>query len=165
MSYCSMLKTNAVRASHGWPFSLGNRPRSSRANGGTVVLNQNLAPARSPDGVPLSQAERTKIARDSTLAAALIRGADKTRFSTLITSLDNQFSNGRDEYPTDLTSAYGLLISYKTPTNATLQTRVSNYKSEEASVGTQATTTTAESSALTFAQRTAKFAGSNGVLH
>ena len=113
-------------------------------HGGTVVLNQNLAPDRSPDGVPLSQAERTKIARDSTLAAAHIRGADKTRFGTLITNLDNQFSNGRDEYPTDLTSAYGLLISYKTPTNATRQTRVSNYNNEEASVGTQATTTTAE---------------------
>ena len=134
-------------------------------HGGTVVLNQNLAPGRAPDGRPLSQAEQTKIARDSTLAVALLRGADKTRFGTLITSLDNQFSNGRDKYPADLTSAYGLLVSYNTPTNATWQVRVSHYNNEEASVGTQATTTTAEITALAFAQRSASVTGSNGVLH
>ena len=51
---------------------------------------------------------RTKIARDCTLGAALIRGADRTRFGTLQTTLENQFCNGKDEYPTDLTSAYGM---------------------------------------------------------
>jgi hypothetical protein len=65
-------------------------------HGGTVVLNPNLAPNRALDGTPLSAAERMKISRDCTLAAALLRGADKTRYGSLITSLDNQFSNGKD---------------------------------------------------------------------
>jgi hypothetical protein len=59
-------------------------------HGGTLVLNIDLAPETGPDGRQQSQAERMKIARDCTLGAALIRGADKTRFGTLQTNLENQ---------------------------------------------------------------------------
>ena len=72
-------------------------------HGGTLVLNLDLAPETAPDGRQLSQEERKRIARDCTLGAALIRGADRTRFGTLQTNLENQFCNGKDEYPTDLT--------------------------------------------------------------
>ena len=54
-------------------------------HGGTLILNLNMArPETALDGRQLcSEVERKKIARDCTLAAALIRGADKTRFGTL----------------------------------------------------------------------------------
>ena len=134
-------------------------------HGGTVVLNPALAPESDGLGNKLSSTERTKIARDATLAAALIRGADKSRFGTLITALSNQFSNGKDEYPTDLTSAYGLLVSNRTPTNVQRPTRLTQ-ANDDRSHSTQSTAPTSDGSALTFAQRSAAgVPGTNGVLH
>jgi hypothetical protein len=130
-----------------------------------------LAPDKALDGTPLTAAERMKIARDCTLAAALIRGADKTRSGSLITSLDNQFSNGKDEYPTDLTTTYGVLVSYKTPLDAapsqtsTRPARTNPYGTDANSIATQSTVATADSSGMTFAQRSTPTAGTNGVLH
>ena len=85
-------------------------------HGGTIVLNPDLAPTHdAPDCNALSQPERDKIARNCTLGAALIRGADKERYGTLIQSLKNRFSSGRDEYPTDLTSAYSFAYHVPNP--------------------------------------------------
>ena len=137
-------------------------------HGGTLVLNIDLGSETALDGRKLSQEERKKIARDCTLAAALIRGADKTRFGTLQTNLENQYCNGKDEYPTDLTSAYGMLATYRMPSNAprpspALYTSRSN---DDNSVHTQSTAPTSESSGITFAQRSATSTpGTNGVLH
>ena len=112
-------------------------------HGGTLVLNLDLAPETALDGTKLSETERKKIARDSTLAAALIRGADRTRFGTLQTNLLNQYSNGKDEYPTDLTSAYGMLATYQTPSNLPRPPRApqssSRNPADDQSVSTHAT--------------------------
>ena len=136
-------------------------------HGGTLVLNPNLAPETAPDGRKLSQTERTKIARDCTLGAALIRGADQTRFGTLQTTLENQFCNGKDEYPTDITSAYGMLATYRTPSNAPRPHQNPHTRtSDDASTSTMATAPTSDSSGVTFAQRsTAGVPGTNGILH
>jgi hypothetical protein len=55
--------------------------------------------------------------RDLFLASLCIQNADRVRFGTLIAHLDNHFLLGRNEYPTDLTAAQGLLTNYQTPTN------------------------------------------------
>jgi len=120
--------------------------------GGTVAENFTLVPATAPDGTTRTQAQRTTMARDQTLAIAFIRGVDPTRYGTLVTDLSNQYAMGIDNYPSDLTSAYGLVVNYKTPTNERAR---------------HVPTTTApqhEGSAMTFAQL-GPIAGSNGVLH
>jgi hypothetical protein len=96
-------------------------------DGGTFVENYRLASSTGPGGAPKTEIERRSAARDETLAMALIRGADPTRYGTLITELSNQFALGRNDYPADLNSAYSLLVNYRTPTNAqAMDIRVTN---------------------------------------
>ncbi len=59
-------------------------------HGGTFVENYMLAAATAPDGMARTESERRNAARDETLAMALIRGADPTRYGTLIAELSNQ---------------------------------------------------------------------------
>jgi hypothetical protein len=130
-------------------------------HGGNVAENYTLIPEVDDDGVTYSENDRKEIARDRTLAITLIRGADRTRYGTLLAELSNQYAMGKDEYPnTDLSSAYSLLVNYRTPTNA--RTR---------NVPTTASTTSTsgpEASAMTFAQKALKamtMAGTDGVTH
>ena len=136
-------------------------------HGGTIVLNPDLAPTHDANSRELSQFERDKIAWDGTLGAVLIRGADKERYGTLIQSLKNRFSSGKDEYPTDLTSAYSLLTTYRNPANTmSRQVRASNTGTyDDQSVVTQATASMSESSGVGFAQHGAGVPGTNGVPH
>ena len=132
--------------------SVTNYMEVLRSHIDTVEYNIDIAPETAMDGRKLSETDRKKIARDCcTLAAALIRGADRTRFSTLQTNLENQYSNGKDEYPTDLTSAYGMLATYRTPINAPRPPRgalsFSRSSDNPQSTSTQVTMTTAESTA------------------
>jgi hypothetical protein len=67
----------------------------------------------------MSEVRRKEIARDKTLAAALMRGADPTRYGALLADLSNARSRkDGDEYPTDINAAYSLLANYKNPVNA-----------------------------------------------
>ena len=43
----------------------------------------------------------------------MIRGADPTKYGTLIADLSNQFVKGKDEYPKDMASAESLLEVYE----------------------------------------------------
>lgn len=74
-------------------------------HGGSVVYNPNLAPETNAQGTTSTDSERKAAARDQTLAVALIRGADPTRYGTLIAELANQYTMGTDRYPNDITSA------------------------------------------------------------
>jgi hypothetical protein len=129
-------------------------------HGGTLALNPNLAPEFKDDGTKYTTEERATIAHDCTLAAALIRGSDPTRYGTLVADLANQHSKGKDEYPTDVLSAFGLLVNYQTPTNATR-----NQRNNSTSTSNTTTTTSPEGSGMIFAQRGTSVAGTNGVLH
>jgi hypothetical protein len=84
-------------------------------HGGTFVENYRLASEFGPDEAPRTEEERRNASKDETLAMALIRGADPTRYGTLLAKLLNQFAIGRNNYPIDLSSAYGLLVNYRTP--------------------------------------------------
>jgi hypothetical protein len=86
-------------------------------HGGTIVANYMLADAADSGGNVRSDAARREVAKQETLAMALLRGADQSKFGTLLDHLSNQYASGQDEYPKDLTSAYSLLVHYRTPTN------------------------------------------------
>ena len=59
--------------------------------------------------------KRFKIARNHTLALAILRRANCRCFGILRANLENQFSRGNDQYPTNLTAAYSLLVNFKPP--------------------------------------------------
>jgi hypothetical protein len=113
--------------------------------GGTFAMSHELVPVLAEDGKERSDAERKTIARETTLAIALIKGADPTRYGMLITGFANAYAMGRDEYPTDLSGAYGALVNYKTPENA----RVRNANTTLLPTSNSSP----EASAHTFAQR------------
>ncbi len=59
-----------------------------------IAESHKLVEERDENGNELSVEERTKLARDRTLAVALIRGADPTRYGTLIAELANDYAAG-----------------------------------------------------------------------
>lgn len=126
-------------------------------HGGTVAENHELIPIKADDGTERSTDQRKALARDRTLAIALIRGSDRTRYGTLIDDLSNQYAMGKDDYPSDITSAYSLLVNYRTPTNA-------RSRQTEAPASNQTAGRSPEASAMAFTQRGA-VAGTNGVIH
>jgi Zinc knuckle len=130
--------------------------------GGTFAMSHELVPQSDDQGRERTDEERRTIARDTTLAIALIKGADPTRYGTLITAFANSFAMGKDEYPTDLSAAYGVLVNYKTPENARPR-NASGVSAQPSSTST----TSPESSALTFAQRgvTPPTPGSSGAVN
>ena len=128
-------------------------------HGGTVAVNFKLIGATAEDGTPRSDAKRQEMARERTIATALIRNADPSRYGTLITDLANQYAMHKDNYPTDITSAKSLLVMYKTPAN--VSQRHGNQQRQQ-----QPTTTNNDAlSGLTLAQRAAiAVAGTDGSL-
>jgi Zinc knuckle len=73
------------------------------------------------DNGMLNVATRTLKARGCTIAMAFLRGADARRYANLWSDLANQQTRGNDQYPTDLTEAYALLVNYHTPNQARQQ--------------------------------------------
>ncbi|KAI2513612.1 hypothetical protein MHU86_752 [Fragilaria crotonensis] len=126
-------------------------------HGGNVAANYELIPAIDRAGNARSIEARKDIARERTLGIALIRSADASRYGTLITDLANQYAKGKDEYPTDVVAAKSLLVMYKTPTNAPTNRSGTASRSQPAA--------SPEATAMTFAQRNALVAGTNGVTH
>ena len=49
------------------------------------------------------------------VSVAFLKGADKKKYGSLWSELENNFTRGKDEYPSDLTGAYNVLLNYKTP--------------------------------------------------
>ena len=58
--------------------------------------------------------EISKTVRDYTLGAALILGADPSRYSNMIRGLKNASLAGRDEWPKNVTEAYNYLSKWET---------------------------------------------------
>ena len=52
-------------------------------------------------------------ARNRSLALSFLKRADKARYGSLWTELDNQYKRGTDQYPKDLTAAYNMLLNYR----------------------------------------------------
>jgi hypothetical protein len=124
--------------------------------GGTISESFELIPETDDDGEERDQAARQALARAKTLGICAIRGADPQRYGSLITELANQHAMGHDNYPSDLTAAYGLLVNYQTPRNSG-PARVPQAQGPAAPDPTP-------SEGLMFAQTT-QVAGNNGVVH
>ncbi|KAI2508903.1 Reverse transcriptase (RNA-dependent DNA polymerase) [Fragilaria crotonensis] len=130
-------------------------------HGGTVGANHTLVPEIGSDGLPRDVQSRKALAREQTLAMALIRSSDRSRYGTLITDLGNQYASGGDEYPTDVVTAKSLLVTYKTPINAPATNRNANTRGVQQAASPEA-------SAMTFAQRSTSSVtvpGTNGLTH
>ena len=56
---------------------------------------------------------RVPAARDRFLAYVFLQGSDKTRFGELVVELENQHTYGNDNFPSNLTMAYNLLVNYR----------------------------------------------------
>ena len=129
-------------------------------HGGSFVTNSALANTSDSTGRTRTAAELEEAGRQETLAMALLRGADRTRYGTLLDHLANQFASGRDEYPKDLTAAYSLLVHYKTPSNARTRPTGTNNSSSTNSTPISSTPDhnaappSSGASALTFTQGT-----------
>jgi hypothetical protein len=63
--------------------------------------------------------ETRRVGKENYLAMALIRAADKSRYSRLMDDLMNQFTMGHKNYPINITAAYNLLINYRVTTQST----------------------------------------------
>jgi hypothetical protein len=129
-----------------------------KSHGGTVAANHELVTELSEDGRLCSIDKRKQLARERTLAIAIaiIRGADGSRYGKLISDLANQYTMGRDKYPSDVVSAKSLLVCYKTPVNA--------HANRGGATRTQPSACP-EDSAMTFAPSSAIVDGTNGVTH
>jgi hypothetical protein len=54
-----------------------------------------------------------KVGEDKYLGMALVKGADRVRYSLLMDDIINQFTMGHNNYPQNVTAAYNLLINYR----------------------------------------------------
>jgi hypothetical protein len=141
-----------------------------RFHGGSVAEKIDSVSMFDATGGERTVAQREEIATEETLAMLMIRGADPTKYGTLIADLSNQFVKGKDEYPKDMASAESLLELYESPVN---QTATTAHRQPARSTATTARTTGSEGNALTFAQQgvsyaervAASVAGTDGVVH
>jgi hypothetical protein len=60
-------------------------------------------------------AERKKSSRDQHVSIMFLNRSDQRHYGTLWADLANQFARGNNQYPTDLTEAYSLLVNYEPP--------------------------------------------------
>ena len=114
------------------------------------LLNATVAVSAGADNAT----KRLKIARDRSLALAILKRADRCCFGTLWTDLENQFSRGNDQYPTNLAAAYSLLVNLKPPKR---DEPGRNPRSQEPSVE--------EEDGIIFMQAGGVIAGADGVTH
>ncbi|KAI2493285.1 Reverse transcriptase (RNA-dependent DNA polymerase) [Fragilaria crotonensis] len=125
-------------------------------HGGTIAVNYKLIPAVNEDGTAVTNDDRRSRAYEKTLAIALITGSDPSRYGTLVAHLSNQYAMGRDEYPSNVTAAYNLLVNYRTPENTTRP------RQQQAAPNATGTTRSDTGSGMTFAQQ-GSVAGNNGL--
>lgn len=88
------------------------------SHGGSVDINLGMVAENDKHGDPIPLETRMIMGREGSMATAIIRGADKSKYGSLVTSLANDYAKGRDEYPIDALGAQALLVHYKTPVNA-----------------------------------------------
>ena len=62
--------------------------------------------------------EATKIARDRFLGYAFLRCSDPNRYNKFMTHMSNQYNVGQNQFPEDITAAYGMILHYKSDTKS-----------------------------------------------
>jgi hypothetical protein len=59
--------------------------------------------------------ERAKSSRNRYIGMIFLAKSDRRRYGILWADLENQFARGNNQYPKELTEAYGMLVNYKPP--------------------------------------------------
>ena len=127
--------------------------------GGAVGYDPGLIEAVGGSG---SVATKAKKARGKALALAFLKRADRTRYGSLWTDLENQYTRGNDQYPDDLTEAYNMLVSYKADAKPARQNN--NNRRGNGGSGPAPTAAPTDVAGMTFAQA-GLIAGSDGITH
>jgi len=91
-------------------------------------------------------------AKKKSVAIGFLKRANRKRFGGLWSDLENLFTRGQDDYPSDLTGAYNLLLNYKAPPSSYQGRRDQSNDYEEVS-------------GITFLQNGTPVAGSDGATH
>jgi hypothetical protein len=81
--------------------------------GQRVYLYQVVIPPNLPEQQRQQLIHQTQTREEAMKAMAFLNKLDRSRFGSLLDELENAFQFGRDEYPTDLTSAYSLACRYR----------------------------------------------------
>ena len=58
-------------------------------------------------------ARKSLAARNRSITKSFFKRADKSRYGSLWTDLENQYTRGINQYPRDLTRAYTILLDYR----------------------------------------------------
>jgi len=138
---------------------------------GSIAERTSAVPNLDPDGVERTEVQREEIASEETLAMRMIRGADLTKYRTLVADLANQFVKGKDEYPKIMASAATMLELYESPFNQPVWAWPPRNPGASvcAAISAEASAMTfmhAAGGRATYEQRvTASIAGTDGVLH
>jgi hypothetical protein len=85
------------------------------------------------------------------MAMGFIKRADRKVYGGLCSELENNYTRGHDQYPEDLTSAYGLLLNYKAPPPT-------RFNKQEEQINE-------EGMGLSFLQNKSSVPGTDGVIH
>ena len=101
--------------------------------------------------------KKTAAARNRSLALSFMKRADKTRYGTLWTDLENQYTRGTDQYPKDLTAAYNMLLNYRRQTNGNERQRQRVFTDGEQDEDVQ--------TEMSFLQNQTAVMGTDGVTH
>jgi hypothetical protein len=91
-------------------------------------------------------------AKQKYVAIGFLKRADRKRYGGLWSDLENQFTQGTDDYPSNLTGAYNLLLDYTAPPSQQYGRRKNRAEEEEIS-------------GITFLQSSAPVPGTNGATH
>ena len=104
-------------------------------HGGTLILSD--APSHSM-GTKAQQTKNKEATRQAFLAMLFLRNSDQARYGPLLLEMSNHYAAGRDLYPKDITTAYSLLLEYKTPyTQPRSRPPDNNRQSDAASINRQ----------------------------
>ena len=87
-----------------------SKPDGTEENYAELILNYNL--------------KKAVAARNRSLALSFLKRADKSRYGTLWTDLENHYTRGTDQYPKDLTAAYNMLLNYRRQHNGSERQRL-----------------------------------------
>jgi hypothetical protein len=107
--------------------------------------------------------ERVKAARNQLIGMMFIDRADRRRYGTLSADLENQFAPGNDQYPRDLTEAYGMLVNYKSPFQA--KNMNTDQDKPVQSINKSSSDSVSEMTGTTFLGAANAVPGKDGILH
>lgn len=81
--------------------------------GGNIGEDTGVAEVLKVNNAKLIDAEEKSEARERYLACAFLFGSDRNRYGRLLEDIENDYTQGRDNYPKTVTAAYNLIVYWK----------------------------------------------------